>query len=309
LIAGLASPIGGPRVAGPEATGGFMQFRIPPVLPADDFVRPTDLSRTHELSVRYSRSYLLIRAVVGFLGVLLPLTFFIGEAFIAQSVEFRGSISAYYHSPIRDVFVGGLCVIGFLLIVYLSGGQGMDSRWDRLLSTVAGVSLLLVVFLPTRRPGIEKGAPLCGDTPEPPLCSAVQQRFGETLVATLHFTFAFLFILSLAVICFYWGARDVERRKKTAAGRDERRWKLWQGGRAVVHGICGILIVLGAVWVALRIAVWKLKPLYVGEVISIWSFGAAWLYSSWDLWKELIPGMKAGSVAAPTSKPPMTGSD
>ena len=28
----------------------------------------------------------------------------------------------------------------------------------------------------------------------------------------------------------------------------------------------------------------------IGEVASVWAFGVAWLFSSWDLWKELIRG-------------------
>ena len=32
----------------------------------------------------------------------------------------------------------------------------------------------------------------------------VQQQFGETQVATIHFACAFVFILSLAAICFYF---------------------------------------------------------------------------------------------------------
>lgn len=269
-----------------------MRFQLPPVLPDGDFVAPEDLSDTDDPSVRYTRSYLLIRTVVGLLGVALPVAFVIGEAFIARGVHFRGSISAYYHSPMRDLFVGGLCVIGFLLIMYLSGGQGRDRRWDRPLSTVAGIFLLLVVFFPTGRPGVKDGAPLCGDTPDPlPQCSALQHELGETPVAAVHFIAAGVFILTLAVICFYWAGRDVTKREKkaTVSGDTVSREALWRSGRARIHGICGVLIVLGVVWVALRIDVWQLTPLYVGEIVSVWSFGVAWLFSSWDLWKELVP--------------------
>jgi len=280
-------------------------LKPPPILPEGDFVPPVDLARKDDPSVRYTRSYLLIRAVVGLLGVVLPFTFIVGEAFIDRGVRFRGSISAYYHSPMRDVFIGGLCVIGFLLIMYLSGGQGSDRRWDRWLSTLAGWALLLVVFFPTKRPGIEKGAQLCGDTPDPPpLCSAIQQRFHEEPVAAIHFTFAVIFILCLAVICFYWAARDVEKRENDAKakGRNVSKRDLWLGRRAMVYIVCGILIVVGIVWVGLGVDIWKLTPLYVGEVISIWSFGVAWLFSSWGLWKELVPGVKEQPVP---ERPPL----
>src|SRR5262249_44338468 len=69
----------------------------------------------------YTRSYRAMRLVVGILGVALPLVFIIGEAFFLRGgVHVRGSISAYYHTPMQDVFVGGLCVIGFLLATYMA---------------------------------------------------------------------------------------------------------------------------------------------------------------------------------------------
>ena len=64
----------------------------------------------------YTRSYRVIRLMVGFLGILLPLIFIFVEAYLLKGgVHVRGSLSAYYHSPLQDVFVGGLCVIGVLL--------------------------------------------------------------------------------------------------------------------------------------------------------------------------------------------------
>jgi hypothetical protein len=57
-----------------------------------------------------------------------------GENFFNGNVHARGSLSAYYHSPMRDVFVGSLCVVGVLLLTYLAG------QWntlDYIFSTVA----------------------------------------------------------------------------------------------------------------------------------------------------------------------------
>ena len=58
---------------------------------------------------------------------------------------------------------------------------------------------------------------------------------------------------------------------------------------------CGTVIVLAVVWVGvgglLHADIWELTPLYVGEVVSVWAFGVAWLFASWDLWKELILGV------------------
>ena len=126
--------------------------------------RPSDLSNRTDPAVLYAVSYLVTRAIIGILGVLLPVAFIIGEAYLSGSVKVRGSLSAYYHTSMRDVFVAGLCVIGFFLITYLSGET---KTRDFRLSLLAGVAVLFVVFFPTKRPDLAPDAPLCGVTPLP----------------------------------------------------------------------------------------------------------------------------------------------
>lgn len=105
----------------------------------------------------YTYSYRIIRLVVGFLGIVLPVTFIIGEAaFLKGSVQLRGSLSAYYHSPMQDFFVGGLCVIGFMLATYMGGEP---KSWDFWVSLLAGIALLGVVFFPRYRPKIRSRPP------------------------------------------------------------------------------------------------------------------------------------------------------
>ena len=69
----------------------------------------------------------MIRTVVGFVGVLLPLVLILGEAFfIRGGVHVRGSLSAYYHTSMRDVFVSSLCVAGIMLATYMSEKRNAD---------------------------------------------------------------------------------------------------------------------------------------------------------------------------------------
>jgi len=114
-----------------------------PTLRHEPFPRPQDLSDRSDPAVLYVRSYLLTRTVVGVLGVLLPVALVAGEAFgVPGPVQVRDSLSAYYHTPMHDVFVGGLSVMAFLLATYLAG---QPRTWDFLLSLTAGVALLVVV--------------------------------------------------------------------------------------------------------------------------------------------------------------------
>ena len=60
-------------------------------------------------------SYLTLRQIVGVLGISFPFILAGGNMIIQGAIGIQPSISAYYHTPMGDVFVGTLCVIGFVL--------------------------------------------------------------------------------------------------------------------------------------------------------------------------------------------------
>jgi hypothetical protein len=238
---------------------------------------PQNLTDHTDEKVLYRLSNLITRAVVGILGILLPFIFIIGEAFYLRGgVHVRGSLSAYYHTPMRDIFVAGLCVTGFFLATYLSGEP---KTADFRLSLVAGLAVLGVVFFPTTRPLLPPDGPRCGTTPEPQGCSPIQQQLGESLVAGIHFACAVVFILSLAWLCFFFARRESEYK------HDARM--------ATIVRSCGWVILAAVAWTVvgglLDATIWELTPLYVAEVVSVWAFGLAWLLKARDLRKAIGP--------------------
>ncbi|MFC7550873.1 hypothetical protein [Plantactinospora sp. GCM10030261] len=229
-----------------------------------------ELTDGDDWAVRYVRSYLVLRMVVGVFGILLPVIMIMGEWLVLRGgVRVRGSLSAYYHSSMRDLFVATLAVTGVLLATYLAAEPRTREFWY---SLIAGVAVLGVAFLPTERPGLLDGAARCGSTPMPSGCSPAQQQFGEETTATLHFACAAIFILSLARISSLF-ARDAARHRAR--------------GIAVVQRICSGIIVVAVVGVVagelLDLELWRITPLYAGEVVSVWAFGISWLLASRDL--------------------------
>ena len=59
-----------------------------------------------------------LRTIVGILGILLPVGLVVGEWKLLNATEWeaRGSLSEYYHSGVRDAFVGVLVIVGLVLI-------------------------------------------------------------------------------------------------------------------------------------------------------------------------------------------------
>ena len=65
----------------------------------------------------------------------------------ARASDWLGSISAYYFTGAHVVFIGSICAMGTLLIVY----KGLKPTEDVLLN-LAGVLAFVVAFVPTSRP-------------------------------------------------------------------------------------------------------------------------------------------------------------
>lgn len=106
-----------------------------------------------------------LQRAVGVLGLSFPfvLTIFAGE---------RESISAHYHGPARDIFVGWLSMIALALAFY-RGYDGGDKRCAR----VAAIGLLVLTYSPT----------------------------GPDLWGKLHLVGALTFFIASAMLCARFG--------------------------------------------------------------------------------------------------------
>jgi peptidoglycan/LPS O-acetylase OafA/YrhL len=186
----------------------------------------------------------------------------------------RGSLSAYYHTGMRDVFVGSLCVVGVFLITYMA----FHYNWDNLLSTLAGLAVLGVAVFPTG-----------GNTPLTPL----QERMGEKPVSTVHMLSAAIFILSLAVISFLFGRREGRRPDRT----DEQ-----QGRGKLLHWACGLVIIAAVAYVLITkwLGRFDEHSLFYGETIAVLAFGLSWLMKGLEL--DVLLG-RAAPAPAPTAVP------
>ena len=245
-------------------------------LSLDTFPRPHDLSDRSDPAVLYVRSYLLLRTVVGLIGILLPVALIAGESWArGGGLHVGGSLSSYYHTSMRDVFVGGLCVIAVLLATYLAG---QPWTWDFWLSLGAGVALLGVVVFPMGTPGIPPGAPPCGSMPTPAECSPLERLLGEARTEQIHLIAAGGCFVLLAALSFLFA-----RRERVHGGHRAAAW---------FHGRCGVVILLGIAAAGLGnyrdIDLGPFPLLFVGETAAVWAFGASWLLAGRHPWLRLL---------------------
>jgi hypothetical protein len=257
----------------------------------------------------YTRSYRVMRLVVGFLGVALPLVFIVAEAFFLRGgVHVRGSISAYYHTPVQDIFVGGLCVIGFLLATYMAGEF---RTWDFWASLIAGLAVVGVVFFPTSRSGLPAGAPACGSVPEPAGCSAVEQTLGEHQTAVIHGACAVVFILFLAVMSFLFATSEVRSKQDPATARGGSKPRVFRNPVLFwIHTACALIILAAGAWAFAGAGIGELTPLYIGEVAAIWAFGISWIIAGIDRTAPArarhVPAQAEGRAVPPDTAVPVS---
>src|SRR5215467_9328831 len=76
------------------------------------------------------------------IGVALPIALIFGRMLLERQFGILGSLSAYYTSVMRDVFVGSLWAIGIFLICY------QYNHLDDIASTIAGTAAIFVALFP-----------------------------------------------------------------------------------------------------------------------------------------------------------------
>lgn len=210
---------------------------------------------------RYLVSFLMMRIAIGVLGIALPVVLVVVDVTVFHNGA-HGSLSAYYYSGVRDVFVGMLCAIAIFLVCYKVATRGREN----LAATVAGVAVLGVALLPTHRPS----GSLAATTP-------LQDWLTESNTATVHYICAFVFISLLAVLSYYFGLREGKRPPRSNA-RSPRFWRSFHIGCAVVIGIAVVYM-----FVTTRFDVWDDYSLLIGETVAVWAFGVSWLMKGFEL--------------------------
>jgi len=204
-------------------------------------------------------SYLALRKAVGGVALLLPFAMAIPWWFLGHDA-LESSISGYYYTGMRNLFVGSLCAISMFMLCC----RGYD-RKDEIAGIFSAVCALGVAFLPTT----------------PDYSATPQQRH----IGWAHYTFAALLFSTLAYFCLMLFKMSAENREVT-------RQKIQ---RNLVYTVSGWAIIVSMI----MIAILKLRnvshlPLNIPtnfffESTSLIAFGFAWLIKGEMILKDKNP--------------------
>lgn len=192
-------------------------------------------------------SYLGLRKAIGIIGTALPFVLAFGKILL-EGPGIQSSISSYYHTEMRDVFVGSLCAIAVFLLSY----RGYE-RKDDIAGDLACIFAIGVAFFPT--------------TPD------LNPTSRDKLIGGLHLLFAALFLLTLAFFSL------VLFRKTDLTKPPTRR----KQQRNVVYTVCGYTMLACIALIAVvallpgNTPVKDLDPAFWLESIAVVAFGISWL--------------------------------
>ena len=200
-------------------------------------------------------SYLLMRVFVGVIGLLWPWLLIVGNWVIGYG--FQPSLSGYYYTPMRNIFVGALWALGIFLVAY----NGYDLA-DRMITNIAGAATIGVSLLPTTP----------ASSPDP----------RQVVIGDLHLICACVAFVMLAVMALRFAKREETppglpfwRRVGYAFGFTRAAGSLAPRWEIIVYRVSGFVI-LGCVLLSYPLSTVATYSLLTLETTMLVFFGLSW---------------------------------
>jgi hypothetical protein len=213
----------------------------------------------------FKKPFLSHRRNIGFLAMGLPFTVWLGALIFPPHVGIRSSISAYYHTVMRDVFVGVLFSIGFFLLTY--NPRFYDKTYgkgDQYLGIVAGLAAIAAAWFPTSRDGWQAIIP-----PAP---------YHEGTYGVIHLVAAIVLFGSMIYFSYFLFTETTPRKKVRKGSAKDKRNKVYRVMGRVMF-VCVALIVIyfltGFEGVDPGLLE-RFPPVFFLEWAAIWAFGISW---------------------------------
>jgi hypothetical protein len=228
-------------------------------------------------------SDLFLRQTVGWMGTLLPIVLLVGNA-ISSSAPRPDSISGYYYTDMRNIFVGTLCALGVFLVAY----RGYDGV-DEFITNVAGLAAIGVALCPTKPTVCTAGTEAC------PASSVARLSTSQQVVGDVHLVLAAITLTALGLMALRFAKRGTTPGGQSMMGQlryglgfgTQGNGKQGNGSQQrstahkVIYRASGITILCCVLLAALS----NLLPasvkanwpwLFIFESLAVFAFGVSW---------------------------------
>ncbi|MBI5417581.1 hypothetical protein HZA55_06500 [Candidatus Poribacteria bacterium] len=209
-------------------------------------------------------SYINLRRLVGTFGILLPFICIIGGA-IFTDIPVQRSISYYYHTNMRDFFVGLLFGVSMFLITY----RGYE-KIDNIIATASAIASLGIPTFPCL------------------LNNNLHQLVGIFQIEShmsnkIHLTCSSIFFFLLAINSIFLF---------TLSDKDKSLFSRNKKIRNIIYVSCGVVILLSLASIAIFLLVLnqetiiQSKIILIFETIMLFAFSISWLIKGETLFKD-----------------------
>jgi hypothetical protein len=192
-------------------------------------------------------SYLGLRKAIGIIGIALPFALAFGKVLL-DGPGIQSSMSGYYYTAMRDVFVGSLCAIAVFLMSY----RGYE-RKDDIAGNLACAFAIGVALFPT--------------TPD------MDPTARDKVIGAMHLLFAAAFFSTLAYFSLALFRKTGPDKPPTLKKRQRNH----------VYTACGYVIIACIVLIGViaflpgETPVKRLDPVFWLESLAVVAFGISWL--------------------------------
>ncbi|VVJ24483.1 Uncharacterised protein [Amycolatopsis camponoti] len=215
------------------------------------------------LRTSITKTYLALRWGMAGIGLILPFFLWIVGPWVTSG-PLPDSISGYYHTPLRDVFVGALVTTGTFLFLYK-----IFTPLENWLLNIAGISAILVAVLPCTVP-----------TGRPP---------AEFTFQAGHVLFAIITFVCLGLTAIFCARKSLMKGKQDLT---PGQLKIF----TIVYRTIGVLMIALPLAVALLDAAGMANLFWI-ESAGLWMFSAYWGVKTFEF---SITGAEKKAIKGPT---------
>lgn len=197
-------------------------------------------------------SYLTLQKTIGWAGLLMPIAVR-GGGLLCEGIRTTESLSAYYYTGMRDIFVATTVLTGALLACYRS-----SHAIDNIVATIAGLAAIGLALFPMDP---TYAAELLARYPD----LGTERHYSNHGVLGYHLFFAITFAaLSFYLVYFRFGVQASD------AGPQARR-------RRQLYKACGAIMLLSYAAIAVLALTVRGASLFWPETCAVVAFAVAWL--------------------------------
>lgn len=223
---------------------------------------PADPGPTSHATGRASHE--LVKSFLGNGRTIALLGFFLPGSMLAWTLltqtSIRGSLSEYYFTPVRDLFVGTLIAMAVFLWSYRGfSDRDDDLRIDRRVGKVAAVAAAVIALFPITPRNDDR-------------CTMFQCVVGPQTSDMVHAVGAAVFFLCLALFCLVLLPRS-------AVSNDgaPRRIRLYRTCGAIIVAALVVIVIWKFLPIEVIFSLGRYRPIFWVESLAIWAFATAWM--------------------------------